>query len=100
MRYAAGPVKSMVDYIIVRQEDKAKVHKVEVIPNEECVSKHKLLEMDMQLNITKRWCKKCEPRVHVWKIKEEKTCEEYQSMVKDKVAKAEWKFLDVNEHWQ
>jgi len=36
---------------------------------------------------TKRWCKKFEPRgVHVWKLKEEKTCEEYQSMVKDKVA--------------
>jgi len=26
--YAAGPVKSMVDYIIVRQEDKAKVRNV------------------------------------------------------------------------
>jgi len=33
--YAAGPVKSMVDYIIVRQEDKAKVRNVTVIPNEE-----------------------------------------------------------------
>jgi len=32
--YAAGPVKSMVDYIIVRQEDKAKVHNIKVIPNE------------------------------------------------------------------
>jgi len=29
-----------------------------------------------------------------------KTCEEYQSMVKDKVAKAEWKCTDVNELWQ
>ena len=38
--YAAGPVKSTVDYIIVRQEDKAKVHNVKVIPNEECVPKH------------------------------------------------------------
>jgi len=26
--------------------------------------------------------------------------EEYQSMVKDKVVKVEWKYLDVNEHWQ
>jgi len=26
--------------------------------------------------------------------------EEYQSMVKDKVAEAEWKYLNVNEHWQ
>jgi len=26
--------------------------------------------------------------------------EEYQSMVKDKVAEVEWKYLDVNEHCQ
>jgi len=38
--------------------------------------------------------------VHVWKFKEEKTCEEYQRMVKDKVVEAEWKYLDVNEHLQ
>jgi len=38
--------------------------------------------------------------VHVWKLKEEKSCEEYQTIVKDKVAEAEWKYLDVNEHWQ
>jgi len=44
--YAAGPVKSTIDYIIVRQEDKAKVRNVKVIPNEECVPKHKLLVMD------------------------------------------------------
>jgi len=38
--YAAGPVKSTVDYIIVWQEDKAKfVHNVKDIPNEECVPK-------------------------------------------------------------
>jgi len=30
----------------------------------------------------------------------EKTREEHQSMVKDKVVEAEWKYLDVNEHWQ
>jgi len=36
----------------------------------------------------------------VWKFKEEKTCEQYQSMVKDKVAEAESKYFDVNEHWQ
>jgi len=55
--------------------------------------------MDTQFN-TKRWHKKFEPRVHVRKLKEEKTCEEYQSMVKDKVAEAEWKYHDINEHWQ
>ena len=64
---------SEVDYIIVRQEDKAKVRDVKVIPNEECVLKHKLLVMDMQFSTRKRRRKKFEPRVCVWKLKEEKT---------------------------
>jgi len=48
--YAAGPVKSTVDYIIVRQEDKANVHNAKVIPNEKCVPKRKLLVMDMRFS--------------------------------------------------
>jgi len=32
--FAAGPVKSTVDYIMVRQEDKAKVRNVKVISSE------------------------------------------------------------------
>jgi len=36
----------------------------------------------------------------VWKLKEEKTCEEYKCMVRDKVEKAKWKGLEVNEHRQ
>ena len=47
MAAAAGPVKSTVDYIMVRQEDKAKIRNVRVITSEECVPKHKLLVMDM-----------------------------------------------------
>jgi len=70
--YAAGSVKSTVDYIIVRQEDKAKVRNVKVIPNEEYVPKHKLLVLDMQFSTRKRRRKKFEPRVRVWKLKEEK----------------------------
>jgi len=33
----------------------------------------------------------------VWKLKEEKTCEQYQSMVKDKVREAELKYFDVTD---
>jgi len=51
--YAAGPVRSTVDYIIVRLEDKAKVRNVKVIPNEECIPKHKLLVTDMRFNTAK-----------------------------------------------
>ena len=47
--YVAGQVKSTVDYIMVRQEDKAKVSNVKVISSEECVPKHKLLVMDKNL---------------------------------------------------
>jgi len=93
--YAVGPVKSTVDYIILQQEDKEKVRNVKVILNEECVPKRKLLVMDMQFNITKRWRKKW-----MYGSSRRKRREKYQSMVKDKVAEAEWKYLNVNEHWQ
>jgi len=86
--YVAGPVKNTVDYIMVWQEDKTKVRNVKVISSEECVPKHKLLVMDMWFKSTKSWRRKFEPRVHVWKLKEEKTCEEYRCMVGDKVEEA------------
>jgi len=60
--YVAGSAKSTVDYVMVRQEDKVKVRNVRVIPDEECMPKHKLLVVDMQINTTKRWHKKFEPR--------------------------------------
>jgi len=97
--YVAGLVKSTVDYIMVQQEDKAKVHNIKVISSEECVPKHKLLVMDMWFEATKTWHRKFEPRVRVWKLKEEKTCEEYRCMVGDKVGEANWKGLCVNDHW-
>ena len=83
--YVACPVKSTVDYIMVRQEDKAKVRNVKVISSQECVPKHKLLVMDVWFKATKSWHRKFEPRVCVWKLKEEKTSEEYRCMVGDKV---------------
>jgi len=53
--YVSGPVKSTVDYIMVPQEDKAKIRNVKVISSEECVLKHKMLVMDMWFKITKSW---------------------------------------------
>ena len=86
--------------VMVRQEDKAKVLDVKVILSQECVPKHKLLVMDMWFKATKTWHRKFEPRVRVWKLKEEKTCEEYRGMVGNKVQEAKWKGLCVNDHWQ
>jgi len=86
--YVACPVKSTVDYIMVRQDDKAKVRNVKVISSEECVPKRKLLVMDMWFKARKSWRRKFKPRVRVWKLKELKTCEEYRCMVRDKVEEA------------
>ena len=94
--YVAGSAKSTVDYIMVRLGDKVKVRNVKAIPNEECVPKHKLLVMDMRFNTTKRRHKRFKPRVRVWKLKEEQTCEEYKSVVRDTVEEEQWKHLDVN----
>ena len=66
--YVAGPVISTVDYIMVLQEDKAKIRNVKVITSEDCVPKHKLLVMDMRFKATKRRRRKFEPRVRVWKL--------------------------------
>ena len=63
--YAAGPVESLVDYIIVQQEDKAKIRNAKVTQNEECVSMHKSSVMDMRFNTTKRRRKRFEPRMHI-----------------------------------
>jgi len=82
------------------QGDKAKICNVKVIPNEECVPKHKLLVMGMHFHTTKSWHKTFKPRVCVWKLKEEEICEQYNGMVRYKVEEAEWKYHDVNEHWQ
>jgi len=86
--HIAGFARSTVDYIMVRQGDKVKVCNITVIPNEECVPKHKLLVMDIGFNTTKRRYQKFEPRVRVWKLKEEQTCEEYKSVVRDKKRKS------------
>jgi len=36
----------------------------------------------------------------VWKLKEEKICEEFRCMVGDKVEAVKWKGLGLNDHWQ
>ena len=70
--YVAGSAIITVDYIMVREGNKVKVCNVKVIPNEECMPRHKLLVMDMWFNTAKRRHKKFEPRVCVWKLKEER----------------------------
>ena len=56
--------------------------------------------MDMRFKATKRRRRKFEPRVRVWKLKEEKTCEEFRCMVGDKVKVKKVKFSHTRtERW-
>ena len=41
--YESGGCKSQIDYILVRKSERSKVKDVKVIPNDECMSQHKLL---------------------------------------------------------
>jgi len=56
--------------------------------------------MDMWFKATKSWRRKFVPIVRVWKLKDEKTCEEYRCVVEDKVKEAKWKGLGVSDYWQ
>ena len=63
--------------------------------------KHKVLVMDIWFKARKSWHRKFEPRVRVWKLKEEKTCEEYRCMVRDKDSRgSNMERLGLNDHWQ
>ena len=71
MTYVAGSAKSItVDYIMVRQRGKARVRNAMVIPNEECMPKHKLLVTAMRFHATKRRHEMFELSIRVWKLKE------------------------------
>ena len=50
----------------------------------------------------KRCHKKFEPRLRAWKLKDEKTCEEYIDMARDtrRVEEKGWQQLGVDEQWQ
>ena len=50
LTFRSGNAYSQIDYILVRKSDFKSVHDVKVISGEECVSQHKLLVGDLELN--------------------------------------------------
>ena len=64
-----------------------------------CVPKHKLLLWICGLIQRKDGIRSLKQEC-MYGTSRRKRREEYQSMVKDKIAEAEWKYLDVNEYWQ
>jgi len=52
---------------------KSYVRNTKVIPSEERVAKHTLVVVDMWMNKIETYQKTFEPRLRVWKMKDEKT---------------------------
>ena len=69
--YESGGCKTVVDYILVRESDRAKLKDVKVIPGEACIQQHKLLVSVAHLGakINKKR-KEFVSRQKVWRLKE------------------------------
>ena len=64
--------------ILVKKKHRKTVIDAKAIPGEECIYGHHLVVMDMQLRDSKkRKMQKHNPRIKVWKLKEDKTRQEY-----------------------
>ena len=61
----------------MRQGDKSKIRNTKVTPSEMFVANDELAEIDMWMDKLKTSLKKFEPRLRVWKLKDEKISEEY-----------------------
>ena len=80
--YTSGNGKTQIDYIITRRRDLKLVKDVKAIPNEECVSQHKLLVADTSLSVHPPKRRKFVPKCRIWKLKRP----EYRQKFEDRVA--------------
>ena len=56
--YQSGENQSQIDYILVKRQNIKLVRDVKVIPNEECVTQHKILACDTRIVKREDRCKK------------------------------------------
>ena len=68
--YQSGENRSQIDYILVKQQNIKLVLDVKVIPNEECVTRYKLLVCDAKIVKCEDWCQKFVPKWCVWKLQQ------------------------------
>jgi hypothetical protein len=79
--YKSGGACSTVDYLLTRQQDRHMVKDVKVIPGEECVTQHKLLVGDFRFRGLRTTMRKYQPRLRVWKLKEESVGSQFMQNV-------------------
>ena len=94
--YSSGESKSMIDYILVRAEDKKRIKNVKVIAGEEVVKQHKLLVCDIAYEMDKKVKTKWRSKTKIWKLKEEDKRNEYKEKLKLLIFE---NFETVNDKW-
>src|SRR2546425_6163332 len=81
--YESGGNKTVVDYMLIRRCDLAKVTDINVIGSEECVKQHKLLvcKIDLHESVKKRK-KKFVGRHKVWRLRETEIRKDFAERVR------------------
>ena len=70
-------MRSTVDYILMRNQDRQCVRNVKTIPGEECVRQHRLLIADLVFAGTKRRRQTYVPKLKTWKLRDKNLKQEF-----------------------
>jgi len=89
--YRSGTRSSQIDFLLVRNEDRKQIRDCKVIPGEAVVAQHRILVMDLIMNIFQQRGKKIrqKERIRTWKLKDEKQRVVYAEEVRVRLAETE-----------
>ena len=81
LTFGSGNAYSQIDYILVWKSDFKSVRDVKVISGEECVSQHKLLVGDLELNTSISKSRSIPPKRKLWKLSNPEVRLQYRNSV-------------------
>jgi hypothetical protein len=81
--YSSGGNKSVVDYVLVRGDERQNVTDITVIPNEPCLLQHKLVICDVRWGrVEKRRKETFVGKCRLWKLKDTELCRQFEDGVR------------------
>ena len=82
--YESGGARTMIDFVLVKRDERSMVKNVEVINGEPCLTQHKLLICKMVLcERPERRKINLKPRVKIWKLRKTDVKEQFRTEVND-----------------
>ena len=81
LTFRSGNAYSQIDYIMVRKSDFKSMRDVKVISDEECVSQHKFLVGDLELNTSFSKLRSIPPKRKLWKLSNPEVRLQYRNSV-------------------